>query len=282
MYNNEKYWKGIHTDFDGLKAVGRVGLSSCYNRFKYKSEQYSFEKSITTVLLAAWRKKGKLRILDAGTGNGYWTNVLKKICNKHTIEAEFTAIDISKVALSKINTLFPDVLTYELDITKENYFFKSNSFDVVICNYVLHHITIRKDFEYAINNLCGVLHKQGHLIIMDAILTRSFSPYYNMDESAYEGSGLSRSLSYINKLCGHLNVHQIHCSEPISFLLNNCLEAGSRSSYKVKLFVWRILEKLYKHEWISRVIIWPVYFLDWTLKTIGYGFSSKLVLYQLK
>ncbi|HNQ12224.1 MAG TPA: class I SAM-dependent methyltransferase [Bacteroidia bacterium] len=280
IYDNQQYWKNIHQQFSGLRAVGRIGLSAVFNSYKYKSEQNSFQSVLVKEIIPRAKNKAKTRVLDVGCGIGFWTNSVKQLFEKHSVTAEYSAMDISPDAVRNMQINFKDVQVVELNLCEDHSFYSNNSFDLIICNYVLHHITKDQAFEKAMNNLCSMVNPGGYLVIMDAILSRSYSPYYAIDTATYQGSGLSRPVQLIDSICVKHEMQRMHCSEPISYLLNNCLESENRFLYGYRRFIWRVLEKCFKNNMLSRIIVVPIFCLDFVLKKSGRGYSSKLIIYK--
>lgn len=75
--------------------------------------------------------KGK-RVLEVGAGNGYFSNILRKLCN-------LTVLDISSHQL-KYN---PEKQQYIGSVYKLP--FKDDSYDVVLCSNLLHHLDFPQD-----------------------------------------------------------------------------------------------------------------------------------------
>jgi len=104
--------------------------------------------------------KGK-NVLDAGCGNGRWAYALAKL------GANYTGVDINKIALEKTKELIKDI-----DVKKE--FIHSsledileklpedNKFDLVISWGVVHHV---KSFNLALDNLTKLVKDDGILYL---------------------------------------------------------------------------------------------------------------------
>ncbi len=99
----------------------------------------------------------KGQILEIGCGIGNFTSFL-------TLYGKIWAIDINKEYLSKTSKKLKGKAKVGFgDIEKGRYFFKSESFNTIVCLNVLEHI---KNDSKALDNIFNLLKKGGNLILL--------------------------------------------------------------------------------------------------------------------
>ena len=122
-----------------------------------KSEDFFLEKFLDLSFLPF-----EGNILEAGCGTGYTTHVIANIRR----DAKITGIDFSKGSL-KFASEFSAKHNYHNTEFKwmdlRDLQFNENSFDVLICSGVLHHI--RDEPKTVFKNLCKLVKKGGTVII---------------------------------------------------------------------------------------------------------------------
>jgi SAM-dependent methyltransferase len=279
IYDNPSHWKELHVRFPGsLRAVGRSGLSESYNRYKYRSEERTFSAALKKIIFSS--RKNDLQVLDIGAGTGYWLNVIRNHAGPSVKDMRYSAMDLSENALETLKKNIPEAICIVANAgtaPPESY---SMQYDVVMSNYCLHHITDTAQFNNALQLAVNSVKPGGWLLIMDCLIDRKYSPFYEVDADSYKGSGLSRPLRWVDEACENKNMRRVYMSEPVSFLMNNVLEADSVMGYRSRQLVWKILHRLYKIEWLSRWLMPLVYPFDRFLKSRNKGYSTRLVVYQ--
>jgi len=109
------------------------------------------------------------KILEAGIGTGYITEILKN-------KGEFTGFDISETMIQKTKQKYPDLKTFQLSILDEKLFKKINQrFDYIVSIRVISHFN-NKDALKSLENLKTLLNKKGLIIfnLENNSFTRSF------------------------------------------------------------------------------------------------------------
>jgi len=279
LYDNPSHWKEMHDRFPGsLRAVGRSGLSETYNRYKYRSEESTFSEALNRVIFNS--NNPEFRVLDIGAGTGYWMNVIRKHANRFNSTLAFTAMDLSEKALDELRKNIPEATCRVENAGTANPEMLSSQFDLVTTNYCLHHITQTEQFKNALSLAIHSVKPGGWLMIMDCLIDREYSPYYLVDATQYTGSGLSRPLKWVDDACESHNMRRIYMADPISFLMNNVLEAETVKGYRFRTFIWKMLHRIYKSEWLSRWLMPLIYPIDHFLKSRNQGYSTRLVIYQ--
>ena len=109
------------------------------------------------------RKVGN--ILDVGIGTGTLARKISNICN-------ITGIDFSEEMLEKAKEAMPNIELIKWDFSKglpET--IKSRIFDIVICNYAIHHLDSKLQ-KILLEEMLGILNEDGVIIIAD-VLTKT-------------------------------------------------------------------------------------------------------------
>lgn len=280
-YDNPTHWKQLHRRFgSSLKSVGRSGLSETYNQYKYLSEEQTFVKAIQTIQLERAIDFDTITVLDIGAGTGYWLHVINDYLISKGKLAELTAFDLSNEAIEQLKKTIPKVKEVIENAGTVDCNMFGESFDFVMSNYCLHHITNTKQFLNALNLAVQSVKPGGYLLLMDCLIDRKYSPYYTIDPETYAGSGLSRPIKMVDEVCEKKGLSRILMVDPISYLMNNVLEDDTRVGYKWKQIIWRILHKFYKSDLASKVLVPVIFLIDKLLKNKQKGFSTRLVIYQ--
>ena len=98
------------------------------------------------------KEKQSISVLDAGVGDGINLVFLNRILSKYTKNNKIFACDFSSLRVRRAKK-FKFVSNFKIvDLKSTNY--KSNQFDLIICNHVLEHI---KEVDLAVKELKRIL-----------------------------------------------------------------------------------------------------------------------------
>lgn len=278
-YLNSTYWKDLHASNQGkLGRVGHPDLSESLNRLKYESEGESFSWALSEIR-SRHKFLGHVKVLDVGAGTGYWSGAVYKWCASEGMRAEITALDLSEEALRGIREKYPWIKTHREDLVKVEPGMFSESFDIVISAYCLHHLISLQDFCNALQFACRSVKKNGFLIIMDPVLTKPFSTFDVINFGHYKGNGIVRHLYLLDDVASREGLKRSSCHPAVSFLLNGNIEASGRVGFGLCRAIWTLLRKMYvKENWTERSAR-ILRSLDRRLKAANLGFSSSVVVY---
>jgi len=278
VYDNTEFWISVHKRMNKtLKSVGRRQLSEKFNELKYSSETRSFLKIFEQIRKSLSTKK--VRVLDAGAGIGYWSNLLYNNLIENGYDIEVTALDISEEAVKFLNSTFPHFTAINADlksISKSKY---ENRYDIVISFYCLYHIIDIDGFLNALEFCAKSVKQQGYLILMDNILNKSFNRINTIEFPDYRGNGIPRPLHYYDNVLCNRGFERKTLIGAISSILNDNIEAKSWFDYKCFRLVWKVLEKFYRYEFSTKLISPLVMALDSIFKKI-YSNTTKIVVYR--
>lgn len=106
------------------------------------------------------KEKQSISVLDAGVGDGINLVFLNRILSKYTKNNKIFACDFSSLRIRRAKK-FKFVSNFKIvDLKSTNY--KSNQFDLIICNHVLEHI---KEVDLAVKELKRILKPKGLMIL---------------------------------------------------------------------------------------------------------------------
>jgi SAM-dependent methyltransferase len=128
------------------------------------SPQGQVQQSILWQAISQHLPQNPLSILDAGTGNGWLTNLLKT----HLPNTKLEACDSSSFLIEEAQKSNPEI-NFQIADLQQSLPYTTNEFDVIIANMVLHDIP---NLPIALQNLSKVLAPNG------VLLTAIPNPYY--------------------------------------------------------------------------------------------------------
>ncbi|MBI5844436.1 MAG: methyltransferase domain-containing protein [Deltaproteobacteria bacterium] len=282
-YDNSAYWKGIHEKYAGaLRAVGHPDLSETANALKYQSEAKSAAESLEIASKGLSGLGSKpVEYLDVGAGTGYWTRLVSEILSQAGFKINVTALDISEGALAGIKEKLPEAVTFQADlktISKDQF---AERFDLVTACYCLHHLVRAADFANALSFCAASVAPGGFFLLMDPVLTMRYSPFDVIDFKTYKGNGVVRHRHFIEDLASSEGLVLTDIRPAVSFLLNGGIEAGNAMFYRTADKLWRTLGKrVFQSEDRTRLLASPLQKADETLKNMGRGYSSSILLFR--
>jgi SAM-dependent methyltransferase len=157
----KQYWdKRFCRSFD-LEGVGYLGLGRQYNHWVYRVYRQVFYREVKKLQLSLT----DVRILDVGSGTGFYIN-----CWKEMGAFDIIGIDLSEVAVHKLESRFPDCRFYQLDIGESIEPIKDLQFDVISSLNVLFHIVDDSRYDRALYHIATLLKPGGYFIWSDNFL----------------------------------------------------------------------------------------------------------------
>jgi len=279
-YDNTRYWIDIHRSLPGsLRAVGHPWLSEALNELKYQSEAESLGMALE---LAATPLAGKasLKVLDIGTGTGYWAEAIVAWLACQKVTAELTVLDISAEALANVKKRHPEFETIHADLKAVDPSSQRGGFDLVTSFYCLHHIPRAADFLNGLRFAGRSVASDGLFLLMDPILARPYSPFHAMAFRSENTNGMPRTLSLIDDLLNAEGLERVVMVPAVSFILNGAIEAGSKLVSELAGRTWYQLQRVYRRDGLTRRLSAAIIALDRKLKKATKGLSSSLIIYH--
>jgi SAM-dependent methyltransferase len=221
-----------------------------------------------------------LRVLDAGAGTGFWTEVLRSWYEEQGAAPLFTALDLSEQALSRIKTRHPEIETIRADLSMIDPTSFRERFGLVASFYCLHHLPRISDFLNGLRFAARSVAPRGVFLMMDPVLSQPYSPFYRAAFSSFDGNGMPRSLHLIDDALEREGLDRIALIPAVSFILNGSIEARSRLAFTLTSRLWGLLQRAYRSEHMTRSLRGALACADVFLKRHALAFSSSLLAYQ--
>src|SRR5208283_4507161 len=163
-----EYWEKRLAACGGLEGVGFVGFGLAYNEWMYRVRK--------RVVLRELSRFGEFvpsaRVLDIGSGTGFWIEVWRTLGVKAPAATEMT-----EVATEHLRQKFHDCRVIRSEITSPNAAAAIDAkFDFISALDVLFHITTEEGFETALGNIERLLKSGGHFVFSENVPHRAHPP----------------------------------------------------------------------------------------------------------
>ena len=160
----KRYWQGRVGGDTDLAATGHRSLGRSYNRWIYAARLLRLDAWLNSQALDPRR----LRILDVGCGNGFYTGFWKE----QGVQ-EYLGLDISAAAVAALKERFPGYRFEGVDICQPGLLAEqAGRFHLITLFDVLYHIVDDHDYQTLLGNLAGLLAPGGRLVIFDQLPPR--------------------------------------------------------------------------------------------------------------
>lgn len=219
--NTKSYWEKRLQDNWGLHGIGYIGYGNYYNQWLYKVRKKVFSYQIKNLGISSFEK---LKILDIGSGTGFYLDLWKSLGAK-----TITGSDLTKFAVEQLKESYPRFSIVQFDIGasfKSQGFFK-RKFDIITAFDILFHIIDNNKFRNAIFNISSLLDLGGYFIFSDNFL------HGKTIRTKYQANRSIEEISNILKEAGFKIIKRI----PIFILMNAPIDIKSR----YPLLLWRLL-----------------------------------------
>lgn len=193
-YNSKKYWDDRLAHYRlSLQGVGNKTLTEEENRKQYQKAGETF--------LSLCKKEGisfgNLKVLDIGCGTGFYTEIILRNGGKN-----YTGVDITDALFPRLKQKFSTFTFLKKDITQEPL---PGMFDIIIMIDVTQHITTKKKFSSAMQNVKNHL-KPGGIFIVTSWLKGDYKMgFYEVSRSLerykreFEGFRFSEPIPFRGK-----------------------------------------------------------------------------------
>ena len=160
-YDAALYWKDRFNKYrDSIKGPGDEGLTEKENMEMYNQARKTFLKFCKAEKVSFTKSK----VLEVGPGTGFYTEILKSSGVKN-----YTGLDITDVAISKLKKENPSFKFIKRDITKSP---PPEKYDLVVMIDVIEHIVEEEKLKKAIGNIKKSLKPKG-IFILAPVMQRS-------------------------------------------------------------------------------------------------------------
>jgi SAM-dependent methyltransferase len=224
------FWEERLQRFD-LAAVGYLGLGLRYNEWAYRVRSVVFRR----LLRKADLDLGSARVLDVGSGTGFWVDEWLRAG-----AAQVVGSDLTRVSTERLTKAFPAAEVVQFDLSAEPPF-RPGSFDAVSVFDVLFHIVDDDLYRKALMNIASLLSDEGYLFLSENFLH---------DPARRGEHQVSRSLTEIEQLLDEAGL-EIVTRRPMFVLMNAPLDSKSAVLHRM----WHRLQRLVKRsETIGAVV----------------------------
>ncbi len=250
-----RYWEHRHRTDASLDTVGWVGLGRAFNGWMYAVRRRVFRR----VVPAAAPITPGMRVLDVGSGTGWYFGVWRELGVDHVELA-----DLTDAATERLRRAHPGVPVHRFDLGAAGEL-PDGPFDAVSAMDMLFHIVDDEAYGRAIANLAILVRPGGHLVLSENLLAgRRESGPIQVSRSEAEIVGLLRAHGF-----------EPLVRAPMFVLLNGPVDSHNR----LLRAWWNVLTRVVSsHELLGRVagaVLAPVELL--AVRLVHRGPSTKLL-----
>lgn len=241
-FNPRQYWERRLIENQGILGVGYTALGRRYNEWKYRLRW--------SVVLRELRKLGlnwpSTRVLDIGSGTGFYIGLWKELGVK-----SLTGFDITEIAVARLQQQFPDCDFHQVDITSLPFPISGN-YDFISAFDVLFHLIDDTGYKQAIENIYAALSPGGLFI---------FSEMFVHGRKTTATHQVSRSITEIESVLTNAGFHIVRRT-PMFVTMNIPVDTSNR----VATLWWRVFSKVVHNSetvgFLSGAVLFAV---DWLL-----------------
>jgi SAM-dependent methyltransferase len=223
------FWEERLQQFD-LSAVGYAGLGLRYNRWLYRVRSFVFRRTLRRAALDL----GSARVLDAGSGTGFYISEWLRAGAK-----DVTGSDLTAVATERLREVFPHLEFVQFDISAEPPF-PPGSFDVISAFDVLFHVVEDGRYRSAIANIATLLRDGGHFLFSENFVRRQAARHVHM---------VNRSRAEIEGILAECGFDVV-IRRPMFVLMNSPIDSESAILHSSWHYLRRIVSR---HEALGAV-----------------------------
>ncbi len=175
-YSAKAYWEERLSEKWGLHGVGHISFGLPYNQWLYRVRRRVFRQNLRTLSVDLQ----KARVLDVGSGTGFWLREWESLG-----VFSISGLDITDIAVNRLQAQHPDKCIRQLDISEVGACREfSSEFELISAFEVLLHITDDAKFSQAISNIARLLHLNGYFIFSDNLVSAdSIRRFHEVDRS---------------------------------------------------------------------------------------------------
>jgi SAM-dependent methyltransferase len=262
--DHQAYWDGRLAEDFSLGTTGFGGLGRGWNRWSYRLQRRVF-LPIAKPLLKG-RDPAKLRVLDVGSGVGFWIDRWRELGVR-----DITGSDITPTSAARLGEKYSEHRVVQLDIGGEDLSaLEGRKFDLISVISVLYHIPEDANWERAYRNLHSLLDEGGLLITNDNFVEDG--AFKTPDQAVRLGSEIEAVFERTG--------FELVTRRPMSVLMNNPV----RSRNRLLRWWWAKLSAvLVRGERISAILGALIYPVELVLvRLVKRGPSSEMVVLRKK
>lgn len=266
MYEPDEYWERLLSQRDDLTGVGHPEMPVELNAALYRV--------MRSRVLKALASKGvplqDARVLDVGSGTGFWLAAWRSVGARRIMGLELTA-----AASQVLRQKHPDVDIVQGDISAVAPPV-DGEFDVVSAMSVLLHVVEDDRWRRALDNLCNVLTSDGWLLIIDPAVRHRWWG----EPLTAESNSVPRPLASWEAELAHRGL-RLHAVVGVSALLNNVADTKHRWTFTLLSRYWYYVRRLLIRFAVLRgPFTKGLEMMDRGVLMTGWSPSSKLLLFR--
>jgi len=206
-FNEERYWTDRLEETFSLGGVGWLGLSEPFNRWMYRVRRRLFLRAAARAVSGT-----PARVLDVGSGTGFYVDLWHALGVAHV-----TGADLTRVAVDRLGTRYPNDRFLQLDITTGLDGLDTGHFDAVSAMDVLFHVVDDVRYQRAIEHLSQLLAPGGVLLFTENLLH---------GRSLRAAHQVSRDIDWIGA-CLEGNGLDVIARRPMFVMMNTPIDSNS-------------------------------------------------------
>ena len=174
-FKPKDFWEKRLSREYNLAGVGYESLGKGWNHWMYKVRKDIFYRYLDQLNL----DPSSARILDIGSGTGFYINLLQERGYKNV-----TGLDITETAVNNLSQRFSGYQFIRADISdQEPIPLEEGSFDLITCFDVLFHIVDDQRFEVAIGRISKLLKPGGNFLFSDNFVRKEERRQHHVSRS---------------------------------------------------------------------------------------------------
>jgi 2-polyprenyl-3-methyl-5-hydroxy-6-metoxy-1,4-benzoquinol methylase len=208
QFDPVRYWEQRLEARYTLGSTGWLSLGERFNQWSYAVRRPAF----TRLARAALEGKTTPRVLDVGSGTGFYLDVWQRLGVR-----ELAGSDLTSAAVERLKLAFPQVAVRRVDIGAADVALPAGAYDVISIMDVLYHLVDDDRYARALYNLARLLKPDGTLILSENFATEEQRGEHQVSRTREQ---IEHSLSTA-KL-------QIVSVQPVFFLMNTPMSSSSQ------------------------------------------------------
>jgi len=223
QFSPNQYWEERLRSHFGLQGVGYIDYGVNYNKWLYLVRGVAIKRIISDLNILIANK----RILDVGSGTGFYIRLWKKLG-----ATEISGSDITKVSVDTLTRDISYASFFQMDIGGDfKNFNELHKYDLISAFDILFHIIEDNRYEKAFNNINKML-KPGGIFIFSENLLESGTIHYEHQ--------VTRSIQKISDIL-HDNGFEVLAKRPMFYIMNAPVKLGSDKYIKFwNYFMWPV------------------------------------------
>ncbi|MCD6727437.1 MAG: class I SAM-dependent methyltransferase [Solirubrobacteraceae bacterium] len=263
-YEARAYWESLLGGKYSLRGVGYQGLSASFNRLFYRSVAVAAAAALDRAGVGAPR-----RVLDVGSGTGYWIDFWQR-----RGAGEIIGLDLTRAAVEGLRERLPGIRFEQADVGAERLPGGLGELDAISAMSVLLHITDEERFRRAVANLGAALAPGGVLLLTEPVVVHRWwgRPF---DESS---NSKARPLGEWTDALAAAGL-RLESLTPATCLLANTIDTRRPGTYRLAFRYWEALNMgVGPRERLGAVVGSTLYALDRVaMRLARTGPSTKIV-----